>query len=217
MSQAITIPRPDHEALVEIEAALDEVERAERRVIEFKQAAVDRVVGLAGLQDRSERLRIVRYLYWTERRVNSNALTAALLLDWSRSGNAGDVDLSKYRRWASKMRQMVGPLGTRECATPDCDERVPVTSRTALEKGTGERYCEQCARWPRRPVPCANWAPAVADEETKRAEYQAARRRAEMQARVDLTQLKERANLGEGELVRLYELMSYLDEDVIRR
>lgn len=210
----IEVPRPDDPALDAVDDALDALDRAERQVVELKKAVVAATVALAGVKDRNQRLRIVRYLYWMERRINSSALTAALLYDWH-SGSDPHIDtddLQRYSRWHHKMREMVGPIGYRTCITPDCDAWVPVTSRTALEKGTGQRYCEECAACPRRPVPCRDWRAGLKIDDAKREKQMQAYRERVASEQAELVALKERTHLDEDHLVRLYELMSRYDD-----
>lgn len=207
------IARPDHPALDAVEQALDDLERAEHTVIELKQAVVERTVALAAVKDRNERLRIVRYLYWFERRVNGNALTTALLADWPGGTQEPTArNVAAFSRWQHKMRIMVGPIGYRECKTPDCDASVPITSRTAHDTGRGRDYCDDCERCPRKPVPCRDWPKALSIEDAQRHEQRRAYEQRVARDQAELAHLKENAQLEEAQLVRLYELMSRYDE-----
>jgi hypothetical protein len=211
----IECPRPDHPALAEVEEALSEVARAEQTLVELKHEVNARVIALAAIADKNERLRVVRYLYWLERRIKTTALAAALLIEWDHTEDRprhGPVDLEEFTRYVAIMRRMVGPIGTKKCRTLDCVGHVPIESRSDLDNNTGEAYCPACARCPERPVPTVNWHVARAEQSAELAAFIASQRRDHETDRAELERLKTASALGDAELVRLYQLMSRFDD-----
>ena len=185
----------------------EEIERANARLAELKSAVTDRVLDLLDIADRNERLRIVRYLYWMERGVNSHALAAVLIEHPKPSTN----ELSRYKRFMYAMRRMVGPIGFKKCHTGDCENRVPIESRAELSENYSAHYCEECAACPRRPVPCKNWRERLATWERQEAASSKARVKRESELATELAALKGSSSLDEEKLIRLYELMSHFD------
>lgn len=210
----MAIPRPDHPALDAVESALDdvqrmkeEIERANALLALLKSAVTDRVLDLLDVPDRNERLRIVRYLYWMEKSVNSHALAAVLIDHAKPSAN----DLPRYKRFMYAMRRMVGPIGYKKCHTSDCENSVPIESRAELTGSYSDHYCDDCAQCPRRPVPCKNWQGRLATWEKQEEASSRARAKREADFASELAALKSSSSLDEDKLIRLYELMSHFD------
>lgn len=209
-----------HPVLDEIDEALDAVTRAEEEVGRRKLVLSERVRQICRLEDRHERLRLVRHLYWHEERIKVSDLIIALFGSWDETGQRiiGDVD-ALSSRFADRMRKMCGPIGWVDCATRGCSGKAPITSRSALRRYQlyNERdYCANCAPCPRRPVPGPNWreiVPTREQEELRWAELEGRRQRERERKRQELSALKQATGLQPDQLARLYELLSWEDDE----
>jgi len=143
---------PENSApVLAINALLDERAELEVRISQIADDLQTAALRLAAIEDRSERLRIVRHLYWRRPEINVYALCAALLIEWDHDKDAPkrgwDINLRDFMRFSKSLREMVGPYGHRDCATDDCDGTIPINSRTQLYNPSGFReefMCERC-------------------------------------------------------------------------
>jgi hypothetical protein len=215
---ALFSARPKYRALDHLEEGLQEITQLKQRMADLQQDIQQRAVALAGIVDKNDRLRAVRYLYWTDKRVNTAALAAALLIEWDTVNDRpkhGPVNLAAFEKFTHDMRRMVGPFGWVRCRTGDCDGLAPIESRTALEQfrnGQFHAYCENCASCPMRPVPCKDWRSACAERAARWEQERIEREQHQRAEMAELVDLKVNSALTGRELVRLYELMSRYEE-----
>jgi hypothetical protein len=162
-----------HMGLREVDECLEAIDRLQGQLGEAKRNLQYRVVALAAIDDKNERLRAIRHLYWYERRANASALAAALLIEWDAEKNCPKhpVSLDDFTRYNGLLRKLVGPAVWVTCSTQDCDEKAPIESRAALDQWEKAGrpstrhgfYCEYCAPCPVRAVPTKNWRAFEAD------------------------------------------------------
>lgn len=215
-----------NEAVNQIDDCLNEIDQLNRKLADARQEVQRRVLALAAIEDKNERLRIVRHLYWYERRVNASALAAALLIDWDAEANRPKhpIVIKNFQRYTSMLRRIVGPIEWVPCSTHDCSEMAPIKSRTKLDDwiafGRPEKrhgfHCEDCEPCPWRPVPAKDWRTVVAEHQANEPLRERQRHERKAAAQAEMAGLVAQTNLDQDGLVRLYELMSWLIPDTRR-
>lgn len=209
-----------HPAAGDVEDALDSLDRAEDELRRRQKAASEVVRQACRIEDKNERLRLVRQLYWLEERIRVPDLVVALFGEWDeRNGRVvGNINALSVR-FAHRLRKLVGPGAWVDCSTPGCTRKAPITSRTLLKQVQHyyrpTLYCEDCQLCPQRPVPGPNWREVVPSSDELRQRWEESQRRYEQvrrQKRQELNALKEELQLSPDKLARLYELLSW-DED----
>lgn len=182
------------DTIAELEALRSQLAKAKLRLR-------DEVRGIAEIQSRTERLRIVRDLYWNCDDARAGDLVIALLAEWDGEARAPTSVVGLERlatRYAARMRQMCGPIGYQKCAMHDCDRPAAITSRSHL-KGYSAPWCDECQRKSNTHT-IVTWE----EQEAERREREARRAR----DRQRLSELEAASGLEPDELAELFELMA---------
>jgi len=195
-------------AIQKIANLIDERAALSRRIAEITDDMQEVAIGLCKISDRSDRLRAIRLLYWEVPEVNVNALCAALFLEWDEAAQAPKgwpQDLVRFARFGKRLRDIIGahPTISHACRTNGCAERVPVTSRTQLFELKSLPLCPKCEREQsvRNKEYWDKWDAGAADRERQR-----------IALRSELNALKDRSQLSDAEIFRLYELLATFHE-----
>lgn len=187
----------DKQAEVDLAEAAYKAELAALRLLLVRTA-----LGLSWLDDRRERLKIARFLYW-QANAPVWAVAAGMMMDRLDRDGPFDALEDVFKRKIHLFRKIIGPhsyVTCSGCKKPNC---APITSRNGLPGNPGYKYakspiCDDCLE--RKAISARDAVYAAGMQE----DFWRQRR---IQEAEECERLAAKANLAEHELERLYELL----------